>query len=33
MRIAIFTNNYAPFVGGVPISIERLASEIGRAHV
>lgn len=25
MKIAILTNNYAPFVGGVPISIERLA--------
>lgn len=24
MRIAMFTNNYKPFVGGVPISIERL---------
>ena len=26
MRIAMFTNNYKPFIGGVPISIERLAS-------
>ncbi len=25
MRIALMTNNYKPFVGGVPISIERLA--------
>ena len=25
MRIAMLTNNYKPFVGGVPISIERLA--------
>ncbi|MBW4080604.1 glycosyltransferase [Paenibacillus sp. S150] len=25
MRIAMFTNNYKPFLGGVPISIERLA--------
>ena len=25
MRIAMFTNNYKPFIGGVPISIERLA--------
>lgn len=25
MRIAMMTNNYKPFVGGVPISIERLA--------
>jgi glycosyltransferase involved in cell wall biosynthesis len=24
MRIAMFTNNYLPFIGGVPISIERL---------
>lgn len=24
MRIAMFTNNYKPYVGGVPISIERL---------
>lgn len=30
MRIAIFTNNYAPFVGGVPISIERLAKGLRR---
>lgn len=25
MRIAMLTNNYKPFIGGVPISIERLA--------
>lgn len=25
MNIAMFTNNYKPFIGGVPISIERLA--------
>lgn len=25
MRIAMMTNNYKPFIGGVPISIERLA--------
>lgn len=25
MRIAMFTNNYKPFIGGVPISIERLS--------
>ena len=25
MNIAMFTNVYKPFVGGVPISIERLA--------
>lgn len=26
MRIALMTNNYKPFMGGVPISIERLAN-------
>lgn len=26
MRIAMLTNNYKPFIGGVPISIERLAN-------
>lgn len=26
MKIALMTNNYKPFVGGVPISIERLAT-------
>ena len=34
MRIAMMTNNYKPFVGGVPISIERLADslrELGHA--
>ena len=25
MRIALMTNNYKPIMGGVPISIERLA--------
>lgn len=25
MRVALMTNNYKPFIGGVPISIERLA--------
>lgn len=25
MRIALMTNNYKPFIGGVPVSIERLA--------
>lgn len=32
MRIAMMTNNYKPFIGGVPISIERLSeglSELG----
>jgi glycosyltransferase involved in cell wall biosynthesis len=28
MRIAMMTNNYKPFVGGVPISIERLAAKL-----
>ncbi|MDR1688530.1 MAG: flippase-like domain-containing protein [Clostridiales bacterium] len=28
LRIAMFTNNYYPFIGGVPISIERLASAL-----
>lgn len=28
MRIAMLTNNYKPFVGGVPISIERLSNEL-----
>lgn len=28
MRIAMLTNNYKPFVGGVPISIERLANAL-----
>ena len=27
MKIAMLTNNYKPFVGGVPISVERLAKE------
>ena len=26
MKIAMLTNNYKPFIGGVPISIERLAN-------
>lgn len=26
MKIAMLTNNYKPFVGGVPISIERLSN-------
>ena len=30
MRIAMMTNNYKPVVGGVPISIERLAAELRR---
>ena len=30
LKIAMFTNNYFPFVGGVPISIERLAKGLER---
>ncbi|MEX6503185.1 glycosyltransferase [Pseudomonas zhanjiangensis] len=26
LRVAMFTNNYLPFIGGVPVSIERLRS-------
>ena len=34
MRIAMFTNNYKPFVGGVPISVERLAEGLRmRGHL
>lgn len=29
MRIAMLTNNYKPFIGGVPISIEHLAKALG----
>ena len=29
MKIAMLTNNYKPFIGGVPISIERLAEGDG----
>ena len=33
MRIAMFTNNYKPYIGGVPISIERLAQGLrDRGH-
>lgn len=28
MRIAMLTNNYRPFVGGVPISVERQACKL-----
>lgn len=31
MRIAMMTNNYKPFVGGVPISIERLTESLRKA--
>lgn len=27
MKIAMMTNNYKPFVGGVPISVERQVHE------
>ncbi len=30
MKIAMFTNNYKPFLGGVPISIDRLAKSLKR---
>lgn len=33
MRIAMLTNNYKPFVGGVPISSERLSEGLrGLGH-
>ena len=28
MRIAMLTNNYKPFIGGVPISVDRLANAL-----
>ena len=28
MNIAMFTNNYKPYIGGVPISIEHLAGAL-----
>lgn len=30
LRVAMFTNNYLPFIGGVPISIERLCRVLKR---
>ena len=30
MKIAMLTNNYRPFVGGVPVSVERQAQELTR---
>ena len=27
MKIAMMTNNYKPFIGGVPLSVERLAGK------
>ena len=30
MKIAMLTNNYRPFVGGVPVSVERQARELIR---
>lgn len=33
MRIAMFTNNYKPYIGGVPISVEHLAEALrARGH-
>lgn len=31
MKIAMMTNNYKPFIGGVPISIERLSDSLRKA--
>ena len=28
MKIAMMTNNYKPFIGGVPISVERLSQSL-----
>ena len=28
MKIAMMTNNYKPFMGGVPISVERLSDSL-----
>lgn len=34
MRIAMFTNNYKPYIGGVPVSIEHLAQALReRGHI
>lgn len=30
MKIAMLTNNYRPFIGGVPVSVERQAQELTR---
>ncbi len=30
-RVAMFTNNYLPFIGGVPLSVKRLSAELSRA--
>lgn len=33
MRIAMFTNNYKPYIGGVPVSIKHLAEALrSRGH-
>ncbi|TGN40351.1 glycosyltransferase [Marinobacter confluentis] len=32
LRIAMFTNNYLPFIGGVPLSIERLRQGLQTLH-
>jgi len=31
LKVAMFTNNYLPFIGGVPISIQRLCSGLHKA--
>ncbi len=31
MKIAMMTNNYKPYIGGVPISIERLTEALREA--
>ena len=28
MKIAMLTNNYKPYIGGVPVSIEHLSEEL-----
>ena len=34
MKIAMFTNNYKPYIGGVPVSIERLVNGLRkRGHI
>ncbi|MBQ8231690.1 MAG: hypothetical protein IJZ34_07175 [Lachnospiraceae bacterium] len=32
MNIALMTNNYKPFIGGVPISVECLAKSTAHYH-
>jgi 1,2-diacylglycerol 3-alpha-glucosyltransferase len=33
LRVAMFTNNYLPFIGGVPVSIERLRSGLTKKGI